>query len=344
MLAHTPGTKARDPIAKIKGLIRRKTSEKLRLEKDIAACQAALAPMAAQQELLQALDREIHALFQRALANPKLTRRARSEVRDVYEELQDEQVISLDPERVTALGEACDCPFCSGAAADASPWPEERRGAQAASPETERMQPSSPRPERDAGVRALYRKLALHFHPDRAQDEARRAEHEAVMREVNDAYHGGDTERLLELSRELGIEVGELRTSDGLLAELVRQYEQLKAEVRAIRNSPLGMLVADVRRAERDRDLRSPLDAIRDEAEAALHQLTEIRDLVRDFADGKVSLKAFLRGPQTASPFAGFEDVEQDQLEELVGMFEELVSALNARGVSQRRPKGAGRR
>jgi hypothetical protein len=198
------------------------------------------------------------------------------------------------------------------------------------------MQPSSPRPERDAGVRALYRKLALHFHPDRAQDAARRAEHEAVMREVNDAYHGGDTERLLELSRELGIEVGELRTSDGLLAELVRQYEQLKAEVRAIRNSPLGMLVADVRRAERDRDLRSPLDAIRDEAEAALHQLTEIRDLVRDFADGKTSLKAFLRGPERASPFAAFEEAQQDQLEELVGMFEELVSALNARGVSQR--------
>jgi hypothetical protein len=127
------------------------------------------------------------------------------------------------------------------------------------------------------------------------------------------------------------------------LTELVRQYEQLKAEVRAIRNSPLGMLVADVRRAERDRDLRSPLDAIRDEAEAALHQLTEIRDLVRDFADGKASLKAFLRGPQTASPFAGLEDVEQDQFEELVGMFEELVSALNARG-ARRGAKGAGRR
>jgi hypothetical protein len=127
------------------------------------------------------------------------------------------------------------------------------------------------------------------------------------------------------------------------LAELVRQYEQLKAEVRAIRNSPLGMLVADVRRAERDRDLRSPLDAIRDEAEAALHQLTEIRDLVRDFADGKVILKAFLRGPQRASPFAASESDEQALFEELLGMFEGLVSAPNARG-ARRRAKGAGRR
>jgi len=36
------------------------------------------------------------------------------------------------------------------------------------------------------------------------------------MREVNDVYHGGDTERLLVLSREFGIEIGELRASRGL--------------------------------------------------------------------------------------------------------------------------------
>ena len=92
--------------------------------------------------------------------------------------------------------------------------------------------PRPPKPQRDAGVRALYHKLALRFHPDRAQDEERRAEHEAVMREVNDAYHGGDSERMLALSRELDIDVGDLQASDGLLGELVAQYEAIKAEVR----------------------------------------------------------------------------------------------------------------
>jgi len=329
----------RDPITKIRGLIRRKTSEKQRLQKDIAACQQALEPLASQQEALQELDREIHALFQSVLAGEKLAKRARKQVCDVYEQLQYEQLISLDPELAIGERASCDCPFCSGAATDEVPWPEEASvDREEASGHGQEPKPrSSSQPEREAGVRALYRKLALRFHPDRAQDEARRAEHEAVMREVNNAYHGGDTERLLELSRELGIEVGELRTSDGLLAELVRQYEQLKAEVRVLRSSPLGMLVADMRRAERDRDRRSPIDAIRDEAEAALHQLTEIRNLVRDFAEGKISLKVFMRGPQISSPFDASEADEADLFVELLGMFEGLVGELSAAPVASRR-------
>ena len=69
------------------------------------------------------------------------------------------------------------------------------------------------------------------------------------MRQVNDAYHSGDTQRLLELSRELGIDVEGLVGGTGLLQELVQQYENLKAELRAMRASFLGTLVIDTRRA-----------------------------------------------------------------------------------------------
>jgi hypothetical protein len=229
-------------------LIKRKTSERDRLQQEIEQCNAAMAPLAAKQAAMQAMDDEIHVLFRRALERAKPRKREHQQLRQLYEQLQEDGVISPDPERAAQSTQRCDCPVCVRADAT-DPWPSDPFTREPASaPDSAQRHPASPRPARDSGVRALYHKLALHFHPDRAQGE-QRAAHEAVMREVNDAYHGGDTERLIALSRELGIDVGELESSDGLLAELVRQYEQIKAEVRDLRDSMLGFLVTDMRRA-----------------------------------------------------------------------------------------------
>jgi len=321
-----------DPIAKVRQLIRRKTSERDRLLKEIGQCETSLMPLQQQQRTLEALDREIHELFRTALANPKLSKRARQELQGVYESLQADQIIT--PGRAwfaSARANACTCPACSRED-DAEFQPEPFDAARGEPPSAEPAPRTQQRPEREASVRDLYRKLALRYHPDRAED-GERAHHEAVMREVNDAYNGGDTERLLELSRELGINVEDLQLGNGLLAELVGQYERIKAEVRALRSSPIGTLVAEMRRA-RQRGYRSPLEELHDQIATALQQLTGTRDFLRDFTLGKLSLKTFLRGPQLAD----VEVTESDEILEALEMLEQLdrVARRAERGVRAR--------
>jgi hypothetical protein len=320
--------KSVNPVEKLRQLIRRKTSERDKLLREITQCETALTPMRQRQLAMTTVDREIHEIFGALLANPKLNKRTKNEIQTLYEALQDDQVISLDPARAAARSSVCQCPACSGSDDESEIWPEELGADEPASdPGTYRAAPASHEPkrkERDASVRALYRKLALQFHPDRAEDESRRAEHEAVMRQVNDAYHGGDTERLLDLSRELGIDVGELKECDGIFAELVQQYEHLKAEVRDIRSSPLGTLVIEMRRASKH-GYRSPIDDLDEQAALALEQLTGMRDFARDFALGKISLKTFLKGPQFEAPVEAVD--EEDLLLEVLEMVETLDRA-----------------
>lgn len=323
-----------DPIAKVRQLIRRKSSERDRLQKEIAQCDAALLPLQQHQRAMAELDREIHELFGALLMNPKLAKRAQREVRGVYESLQVDQIISPDPAWARERANACTCQACSPSddfsELRVNELGADEPGQRRAEHESQRPQP----PEREASVRTLYHKLALRYHPDRAVDDQRRAEHEAVMRDVNDAYHAGDTERLLTLSRELGIDLGDLQGSDGVLAELVRQYERVKAEVRELRNSPVGTLVAEMRRA-RQRGYRSPIEGLNEQAETALRDLTEVRDFVRDFAEGKISLKTFLRGPQLDT---SLEVADTDELFlELLDMVEQVERSVRRSNPSTRR-------
>lgn len=339
--------KSVNSVEKLRQLIRRKTSERDKLLKEIAQCETALTPLRQRQLAMQALDREIHELFGALLGDRKLNRGAQTQIRTLYEELQDEQVLSPDPARAAERAGVCPCPACSGSDDVAEAWPEELGADDPASERGgTRAAPASripPRQEREAGVRALYHKLALRFHPDRAEDEARRAEHEAVMRKVNDAYHGGDTERLLNLSRELGIDVGELKESDGLLAELVRQYERIKAEVRDIRSSPLGSLVAEMRRAGRH-GYRSPIASLEEQAELALEQLTGVRDFVRDFAQRKISLETFLKGPRFEDPLEVGRVDEEELFLDVLDMVEQLDRAVRKANQSAQRKSRRGPR
>lgn len=326
--------KSVNPVEKLRQLIRRKTSERDKLLTEIAQCETALTPLRQRQLAMETLDREIHEQFRSMLKSPKLSKRTHKDVRKLYEELQDDQVLSQDPERAEELRRACPCPACSSHDDAAETWPAELDVEDTANgaPASHAQQ----RPEREASVRALYHKLALRYHPDRAEDDARRAEHEAVMREVNDAYHGGDTERLLDLSRELGIDVGELKQSDGVLAELVQQYERIKAEVRDIRSSPLGSLVAEMRRANRH-GYRSPIDDLEEQAEIALDQLTAVRDFVRAFAQGKISLKTFLNGPQFEAPDERDMPDGEELFRELLDIAQQLERAASENTRSARR-------
>ena len=75
------------------------------------------------------------------------------------------------------------------------------------------------------------------------------------------------------------------------------------------------------RRAKRE-GYPSPLEELRDDAEAIIDDLTHIRDFVRDFAEGKITLEAFLAGPE----MLGAEDLEEEEdlFQALVNMVDEL--------------------
>ncbi|MBK6580827.1 MAG: J domain-containing protein [Sandaracinaceae bacterium] len=258
------------------------------------------------------MDGEVHARFQQAMAKPGLSKAKKKQVRELYEELMRDGVLAPPP-GATEEADDCPCPACTAARAarggrnDAS---EAEAGAEGfdgtpfgATPFEGRPTGSMPadhaaakKPDRDKGLRALYHKLARQYHPDRAEDDAERAAHGDVMRQVNDAYHSGDTQRLLELSRELGIDVEGLVGGTGLLQELVQQYENLKAELRAMRASFLGTLVIDTRRAARDRS-DPPLEMLLAYEVAKRDELRRVRDFVGGFVEGKVSLTELMEGP-----------------------------------------------
>lgn len=333
-LLRTP-SKNVDPVARLRGLIRRKTTEKQRFQKEMEQLDLAMGPLREAARETEVVDGEVHARFQQAMAKPGLSKAKRKKVRDLYEELVLDGVIG-PPADATDAADDCPCPACTAARAargdaseadagtdgfagfDGAPFGgapfEGRPGGNAPADHA-----AAKKPDRDKGLRALYHKLARQYHPDRAEDDEERAAHGDVMRQVNDAYHSGDTQRLLELSRELGVDVEGLVAGTGLLQELVQQYENLKAELRAMRASFLGTLVVDTRRAARDRS-DPPLEMLLAYEVQKRDELRRVRDFVGGFVEGTVSLAELMEGP----PLDDDDELdglsELDVLEELEGL------------------------
>ena len=106
---------AEDPRTKLRRLIKRKTSERDRLRQEIEQCNAAMAPLAVKQATMEAMDEEIHGLFRRILERAKPRKREHQRLRQLYEQLQEDGIISPDPERAEQTAQRCDCPACSRA-------------------------------------------------------------------------------------------------------------------------------------------------------------------------------------------------------------------------------------
>ncbi|MCG8421608.1 MAG: J domain-containing protein [Proteobacteria bacterium] len=312
-----------DAVVRIRRLLRRKRSEKNRLELDIDALQRELLTILQRQSELVTIHAEIRALFAEAIALPRLSAKASRKVRDLYHGLMEEGLIIPDPEAFAGDEDECPCPFCEaepdadaldGAEDPETSWSAPGSDATDESSDADGHARHSGRPsrlERDAGLRRLYRDLALRFHPDRAEDKEQLARHESVMREVNDAYHGGDTDRLLELCRELGLEMEELRSTDGVLAELVEQYERLKEEVRSLRYTPPGQLVVDTRRAKRHGHT-TPIEELESEVREQLDGAVRMREFVREFVEGRITLEELLEGPRRDGDGDNEDDYEDD--------------------------------
>jgi hypothetical protein len=281
--------------------VARKRQQLARLEADVRAVASRVMPrLEPLVERKREMDREIHALFVELLVPGRLSKRARREVAGLYRTLQDEEVLSPESGGERSAAEDREAP----------PW------MNSAAPEA----PAS-KPERSGGtVREMFLRLATAMHPDRAQDEPERAARTEAMKEVNQAYEAGDLARLLELERSWAASLAP-DSSDGdgerrceFLARanqvLRHQLKALRQQGRELTDSMPGQMIKQFRRGPGG---ASAIDQFIAEGEQELAHLTAIRDHVRGFRDGKVSLAELLAGPL-------WPDVEGDIDELLVAL------------------------
>lgn len=115
-------------------------------------------------------------------------------------------------------------------------------------------------------IRKVFIKLSQSFHPDRAKNEKEEKEFHQMMLQINEAYQIGDIQTLLELERLYlvnNLDLNEVKalTVDVLQKEIDRldreiefidnQVTRTSKEISNLRNSELGGLLTDVKKAER---------------------------------------------------------------------------------------------
>ncbi|MGF1522339.1 MAG: J domain-containing protein [Leptolyngbyaceae cyanobacterium] len=270
---------------------------------------------------LRDIDTEIHALFEELLTKRKMGQQSRQKVRSLYQSLQLQGTISFQP--LSGFAESNDffADVAGETPTDGSPFePEESgfgfpdsRGTNAEVPPQSPTSESASSPQ-DRTFRQTFLRLAAIYHPDRAQDEDTQQQNTEVMKAINKAYKSGDFALLLELEQQQNqgdatLDVSALgddleQQCQQLAKEnsgLREQYEGIKAELRELRNNTQeGMMVTTYRKAAKEGiDFT---DELLQETAGEVAYLEKIRDFVRDFRDRKITLKAFLAGPQPDSP------------------------------------------
>lgn len=260
-------------------------------------------------ERCRAIDSEIHQLFAEIFQTRKFGERSRRRIVRIYESLQLDGVISdrLSGELPDWLGgfDVDDTqPF------DGDDWESPPREPDWATAE--------PQPERK--LRDIFLRLASSFHPDFARDEATRAHHTEVMKEVNRAYRERDAASLLAFEQELddashgnrrvgapgdaannaanneGEDAAAYERLEGHVTLLHEQLSDLERRVDEARHSELGRLITDIREFGLGCGL-SPSDLLLGEFREQLDDLEELRDFVHRFRHREMTIKAFIRGP-----------------------------------------------
>jgi hypothetical protein len=223
-------------------------------------------------EQLDAVSEELHLLFKELLRRGRLPRGAREEVADLYADLQRQGVL---PPR-------------------AAEEPPSARGGSQGSPGggTSARKPAAG--EATGSIRDVYRRLAGAMHPDKVLDEEDKARRTEAMKELTVAYGHGDLARLLELERTWLAGEAPGRDGDDALrrcAALARVNDELRAQVKALERE-----LRQLKRALPP-DLAGDLaGAVVGGAREELARLRVLRDFVRSYQEGDISLATFLRG------------------------------------------------
>lgn len=179
-------------------------------------------------------------------------------------------------------------------------------------PQSEAAQPEArsadkPSGDQSAALRALFKRLVIQWHPDRVRDETQKAERTRLMKELTQAFEGGDLAKLVSLEQTLALKkeptqvnvvtpeqrAEHLRRAN---AELEKQLSELQTRIEAVREDCPFTL---------DHRRKDPASAARDELDEfvlvnhlAVQRATQTRDFVLNFARGKMTLSEFLQGPR----------------------------------------------
>lgn len=294
------------------------------------AAQEAAAQMAPIISRFEGLRAEIAAVFDELLAPGRLAARARKKVAEVRRSLIAQGLVSPGAADLADGEGVRGSEFDDGAAFeagdfDAPPFSEGRRHEARVAPAPQHGQV----PGRDS-LRALFKRLALAVHPDRAQHESDRERRTEAMKEATRAYEDGDLARLVELEKawQNGAQAPASADEDARrCAELEQTLRELNRQSRA-----LTAELRDLRRQLREDLLDEPVEHVIAGAEGELNDLERIRDFARDFRDGKITLAKFLEGPEP----------EHDPLIELEEVLGELLRehTTAAQGRTKRRRRG----
>jgi hypothetical protein len=256
------------------------------------------------------LSKQTIEAFEALLRDPKRSKRQKKLIREIFQEVLDSGLL-MDPREAGGEGEG---------EADGEPVED-------FDDEPRFVEPAEARPagQSHGDVRALFRKLADAFHPDKVQDDAERARRTEVMKKITAAYQAGDFARLVELERTYRTEQAPTDVDpDEHHARLSSAVRVLRKQVRAL-----------------DKELRAAraqkaggLPRVVDEAELGVSELRRVHEHVATFRDGKLDFAAFCAGPRSNVEGG---DVDANIADALV---ESLLSSLaNERGTT-RRPAG----
>ncbi|AFZ45038.1 heat shock protein DnaJ domain protein [Halothece sp. PCC 7418] len=262
-------------------------------------------------EKMMERDREIHQLFQEIFTKRKFGKKSRKKIQSVYESLQSDGLISSPGEDDETN------PFSEEFAEE---FAQAKEGFQEETQDSNQPKEMSDPPANQRKMRDIFLRLASRFHPDKVTDSETQEQYTAIMQEVNEAYQTGDFAKLLEIeSKQHDLtefaanndqESNAEKQRSKLMREnelLAQQYEEIKQELRYLRQTPEGSAVTDYRRATKEGV--DPIADVVAEGEKQLEFMTEIRDFVRDFRDQKMTIQDFMRGPDLGTAIT-VEDLE----------------------------------
>lgn len=298
---------------------------------------ASLAPLAHE---VHRLERELHELFGELLVRGRLRPKPHREVKELYALLLEDGF--LPPLEDMEPREAAHEDDVPGWGASDLPYEHESGAPSEVSD-----------PTLAEALRAVFRRLARALHPDTVQDPAEQARRTEVMKEVTQAHRLGDLARLLELERNLLEALSEeaaesVDETEQRCAALVAtngalrgQLRTLERELRGLRKSEPVQLMKDINRASKIRG-GAPRSRVVDEATADRDRYRAVRDLVRDFRDGKATLAELMAGPKSMA--AEVDELMESALAEGFGdLIEEMLAAASARA-PKARPAAKARR
>jgi hypothetical protein len=250
--------------------------------------QEALGKMAPLLERHTQLVRNLTALFEELLAEPKLSARARRLVLGIRSSLELQGVLPpLTGEPEVEEQEPWHDPTSS----------QRPRREPARAPGAPEVASARQVGQERRSLRELFRSLARAIHPDQARHEAERARRTEVMKEVTRAYEDGDLARLVELERTWQGEQAVAETADSLTRcrELERLNHELLKQVRE-----LTRRLRDAKQEARDASHGLPPDELVEQAGRELDGLEIVHDFLCRFRDGKLTLSELSQGPHAA--------------------------------------------